>query len=428
MSGELTIGNPKRRRATLSGWADVFPYYAGYPQEFAADVLRSARLRKGGRVYDPWNGSGSTTSAAAALGLRAYGLDINPVMVLVARARLLPASEWSSLRPLSRRILQHARALDVEAGNDSLGEWFTAETASYIRRLERSVRDHLVESEGSPMTVGSLSALASTFYVALFSAARALSTKFKSSNPTWLRVAKKPEDLVKCDRTDVERCFLDAIERARGACRAGQITGSASEQTQVDLGDSTSTRPRKGTIDFILSSPPYCTRIDYTSATRVELAVISPLLTIDRAALSSKMLGSVRVPRDYPDEMVEWGPTAIRLLQVIRNHESHASNTYYLKSYLDYFTKLQAALGHCAEALRPEGRMVLVVQDSRYKGAPVDLQAITIEMCGSLGLPLCNRRDFPFRRSMRDVNSRSLAYGTDGSVRETALVFNKPGD
>jgi hypothetical protein len=69
--------------------------------------------------------------------------------------------------------------------------------------------------------------------------------------------------------------------------------------------------------------------------------------------------------------------------------------------------------------------MLLVVQDSQYKGISVDLQAITTEMCAELRLPLVERKDFAFSRSMRDVNSKAKAYGATGAVTETALVFRK---
>ena len=44
-------------------------------------------------MLDPWNGSGTTTYAAAQLGHSSIWLDLNPVMVIVARARLLSPSE-----------------------------------------------------------------------------------------------------------------------------------------------------------------------------------------------------------------------------------------------------------------------------------------------------------------------------------------------
>jgi len=425
METNLTLSNPKRRRATRGGWADLFPYYAGYPEEFATAVLNSARLRRNAYVYDPWNGSGSTTSAAAALGLRASGIDINPVMVVVARARLLPSSEWSSLRPLSRRIIQHARTLATDGEADELTAWFDSETTVHVRRLERSICEHLVEADEVDAPLDHLSALASTFYVALFSAVRSLCWKFRTSNPTWLRAATDPSQLLTYSRSEVEHRFLDAVERARSTCRAGSLTSKAGSRVRIDVADATRTRPRKNSVDLVLTSPPYCTRIDYTAATRVELAVLSRLARVTRSDLSAKMLGSIRVPKKFPRKRASWGPTAASFLTKVETHPSHASDTYYLKSHLDYFSKLFASLSQCAAALRPGGAALLVVQDSRYKGIHNDLQAVVSEMMDGLGLPLAQRSDFSFARSMRDVNSRSLSYGIDGAVRESALLFRK---
>ncbi|MDQ0340574.1 tRNA G10 N-methylase Trm11 [Caldalkalibacillus uzonensis] len=38
-------------------------------------------------VMDPWNGTGTTTDVAEQMGYFAIGLDINPVMVLIAKGR-----------------------------------------------------------------------------------------------------------------------------------------------------------------------------------------------------------------------------------------------------------------------------------------------------------------------------------------------------
>ena len=38
-------------------------------------------------------------------------------------------------------------------------------------------------------------------------------------------------------------------------------------------------------VDFVLTSPPYCTRIDSTAATRIELAVLAPYYYRPQSAL-----------------------------------------------------------------------------------------------------------------------------------------------
>jgi DNA modification methylase len=72
----------------------------GFSYDFAYKLIESAKLPKGAVVMADWNGSGTTTAAAAALNHHSYGFDLNPVMVVVAKARLLSTIEypaWSAL-------------------------------------------------------------------------------------------------------------------------------------------------------------------------------------------------------------------------------------------------------------------------------------------------------------------------------------------
>ncbi len=65
MFEQLKIISPKRDRRSQTGWEGFFPYYAGYPETFAATLLSSANLRADAVICDPWNGSGTTTYAAS---------------------------------------------------------------------------------------------------------------------------------------------------------------------------------------------------------------------------------------------------------------------------------------------------------------------------------------------------------------------------
>ena len=119
-------------------WEGFFPYYAGYSETFARALLTSANLPGDAVVFDPWNGSGTTTYTASLLGLTSYGFDLNPVMVVVARVRLLPTSEADSIGPLAREVVRCAET-DYEGfgGDEPLSLWFTDKTAFAIRAIER---------------------------------------------------------------------------------------------------------------------------------------------------------------------------------------------------------------------------------------------------------------------------------------------------
>ncbi len=169
---DLRICSPKRNSRVQTGWQGFFPYYAGYSETFARTLLESARLNRGDIVFDPWNGSGTTTYTASHLGVTSRGFDLNPVMVVVARARLLAASEADSIEPLAADVISNARIgrKSFDAA-DPLKCWFTNETALSIRAIEQSIRHHLVGKmtmTRSGTKLDRISGMAATFYVALF--------------------------------------------------------------------------------------------------------------------------------------------------------------------------------------------------------------------------------------------------------------------
>ena len=50
MAKRLRIVSPKRNKRLQTGWEGFFPYYAGYPELFARELLQSAKLPHGAVV------------------------------------------------------------------------------------------------------------------------------------------------------------------------------------------------------------------------------------------------------------------------------------------------------------------------------------------------------------------------------------------
>ena len=100
------IASPKRKPGEKSDW---YGYYAGYSADFVRDTLATivdSDTESSMRVLDPWNGSGTTTAVAAAQGYEAVGLDRNPALVTIAKARHLSlGSVRESLEPLLAEVI-----------------------------------------------------------------------------------------------------------------------------------------------------------------------------------------------------------------------------------------------------------------------------------------------------------------------------------
>lgn len=421
----ISILSPKRNARLQTGWEGFFPYYAGYPTIFATALLKSADLPIGATVLDPWNGSGTTIHAAAQLGINGIGIDINPAMVIVAKARLLPSTEADSLVPLGKEIVAASHLLSIIGQDDPLRTWFSQESAEAIRGIERAICSHLIGGLGHTNDlVGHMSHFAAAMYISLFAVCRRLVNRFYSSNPTWMRLRRPDERRVKAERGAIEKKFLKELAHMSAALQA-EAQPARIGSAQIRLGNSAAELPADCSADFVLTSPPYCTRIDYTSATRIELAIASPLLHKEVADLSREMLGSIRVPVNKIELNPTWGKKCAAFLRAVKKHPSKASAGYYLRTHLDYFDKLGRSLSEISRVLRPEARAIFVVQDSFYKEIHNDLPSMFVEIAEARNLTLVQRQNFYSARSMAGINRNSRLYNRRPGAVESVLCFEK---
>lgn len=427
---ELLILNPKRRKQAQSAWDEFFPYYAGYPDIFARSILSSARLDSKAVILDPWNGSGTTTQAASRMGFSAIGLDLNPVMIIVARSRMLLGSEADSILPLTAKILKHAGDDATECGKaDPLLWWFEKDTADCLRSIETSIRSTLLGGLTlTPRGVNfdHVSSLAATFYVALFDLAKNLASVFQSSNPTWLRKPKEGEARSSFSRGEISLRFQKKVRSMFDAIVAkSDLLSLAPVPVRTRLFDSTAPFSLDNSVDFVLTSPPYCTRIDYTAATRIQLAILQPLIDFSVDNLSRRMIGSIKVPKEEVHIRPEWGSKCVEFLQKVSAHDSHASSSYYLKTHVDYFDKIDRSIANVSACLKDGGAAVLVVQDSHYKEIHNDVPSITTDIAKRHGLVMRRRDDFVVKTSMSGINPRARAYNKCSKIVESVLCFQK---
>jgi len=89
---------------------------------------------------DPWNGSGITTTAAGALGYSGIGYDLNPVMVVVARAGLVASGAAEHTEQLTRVLRQGSLDLRQAPSGDPLLQWLSPKSVAAVRSLEQQLR------------------------------------------------------------------------------------------------------------------------------------------------------------------------------------------------------------------------------------------------------------------------------------------------
>jgi hypothetical protein len=407
----------------------LFDYYAGFSSTFAKTVIESAADSRSFVVADPWNGSGTTTEIASILGYKTYGFDLNPVMVLIAKAKMLGRGERPSIVPLLLQIVAVTGGESVfeNQPNDPLSRWLTDPAISSVRKLESAIQRVLVDAAGfqwlASRDIGSdVSDIAAFFYTALFRTLRVILANFLGSNPTWIKTAKSENDRIDLDLESVLASFEKQVREMATAIESDSYCRLQPDECFLNVASSEAIPLERGAADLILSSPPYCTRIDYAVATLPELALLGYSSTQFRE-LRDSLIGTSTISSKVPEQAHGWGATCNMFLDEMLLHESKASKSYYYKNHLQYFGAMYASVAEIKRVLAPDGLCVLVVQDSYYKEIHNDLPQIIVEMAVAHGLIAHRRVEFPNNRTLAGINRGVKQYRSRSTATESVLCL-----
>ena len=402
----VAVSCPKLPRVS-SGYR----YYAGYSRTFVRDIL--GLWPKHTLVLDPWNGSGTTTTVAAELGLACVGVDLNPAMVVVAKAGILRREDVSVIRQQAFGLRELRSAMIPLDRNDPLLEWLDRPSVARLRALQATL---VGSTRLTSAAVADLGAVEAFWLTALFHTARRATKAWQSSNPTWIKSRRNTQPVKLFWRPMVNE-ICNAAESALAVGATDSATG------QVILGSSNDLTSHGIKPDLVLGSPPYCTRIDYAVATRVELSVLGMSLA-EQASLRRTLMGTTTVPSAFTTLEGELGTTARRTLDAMAHHPSKASETYYWKWFAQYVTEYATSLAQVARITSRDGTIGLVVQNSYYKELHLDLAQITTEILAEHDWYPFHMYMFAPRRSLAHINPRAVAYRSETTKpQEQALFF-----
>jgi SAM-dependent methyltransferase len=374
-------------------------------------------------LLDPFVGSGTVVSEAMYAGLDVRGLDVNPLAVLVCRAKAGPFRP-RRLRAAVRQALRAARAdggTEPEADFPNVGKWFTARAVRELSRLRRAIR-----AEGELWARRFL-------WVALAETVRRTSCSRTSTYKLHIRpsaeVAGLPSPLAVFDAVVGRNLARHAA--FAGALRAAGLLDGAGYRGRVacDLADAR--EPIEGTFDVVVTSPPYG---DNTSTVPYGQSSYLPLQWIDAADIDPGMDGSYLRTTHEIDARSLGGARprgdVASLSEDLRRRSSaldatlaglgaaprdRAARVYFFVRDLD------ASLGQIARALRPNGYMLWTIGNRRVGGVQVPLGQIVADLLDAHGVArvLTLDRRIPSKR-MATRNSFAATMRA-----EEVIVFRK---
>ncbi|MGH3134496.1 MAG: DNA methyltransferase, partial [Gaiellaceae bacterium] len=227
----------------------LHPYLGKFIPQLV-EALLTRYVRPGGRVLDPFAGSGTTLVQALESGYDAVGVDVAAFNCLLTRVKTARYDLFRLEQDVREADAGRGRARERPQGY--VGEWFAPRASSELLRFGSLLRDY---------------EHADVLRVVLARAARSarLTTHFDlefpqapQREPYWCHKHRRTCRPVEEADKFLHRYLLDTLERVKTFQRVRDRTRDA----QMLHGDAR-TVELDGPFDAVLTSPPYPGLIDY---------------------------------------------------------------------------------------------------------------------------------------------------------------------
>lgn len=382
-------------------------------------------------VLDPYAGSGTALTEASIMGMPSAGIDIDPLSVLIANAKI------RLVRELNKKALENICILQDQLDTLRTGQLTLFEIrerqAAYaslippflLRRIPPQVQDEIVRDISFVLSViGCLDQETTLPFRVLLSDAISRKLKFRFLGLGYGRFALNimPGRIMETFR-DSLGYLAKSITVWHWLQHAANLTLAPSE---VRLGDARLLPFDKEAFDFIVTSPPYLPassgRENYLKSKALAMIALGLIRADEVDTYERTQTGSVH--REHND----WSKLPSKAREVVEWMAADDVRRVKAVATASYFVDLDQSLREIRRVLRPGGRCAMVIAKQhtfyRYKSREVvriiDNAEIVSELATLCGLELENAIHVELRKQNTVARPRSL-----DAYYETILILRR---
>lgn len=413
-----------------------YRFVLSFPPHLVRDYARKFGLNAQHQVLDPFCGTGTTVVECKKLGIRAVGLESNPVACFASQTKL----QWD-IDP--QKLLRHALMV-ADAANDRLERdgFFDDDTPRLLERpvskkatlrtLPEEVADLLLTNSISPLplhkTLVLLDALAehrddrfaNHERLALATALVNGISNLHFGPEVGVGTAKRDAPVISLWLDGVRAMAQDLENLPRGETPKAVIY-------QADAREGASMLPANS-VDAVITSPPYPNEKDYTRTTRLESVLLGfikskeDLRDLKKNLVRSNTRGVYKADTDDSHvaghEEIERIAAAIENRRIELNKDSGFERLYARVTKL-YFGGMTRHLAELRRVLRPGAQLAYVVGDqASYLRVMIRTGQLLADIAQSLGYEVVGL----------DLFRTRLATATREQLREEVVVLRWPGN
>jgi hypothetical protein len=412
-----------------------YRFVLSFPPHLVRSYIGKFDLDARHRVLDPFCGTGTTLVECKKLGIPAFGLESNPIACFASRTKL----NWKVDPDV---LLQHAqtvaKVVTQRLKNDGLSEdaglplfQSRAVVSTVLQRLSTESSDLLLRDSISPVPLHKT-------LVLLEEIEDHLDNRFRDHERLALATCLVngignlhfgPEVGVGPAKEDapVVSLWLNGIrEMVKDLRQLQNMRGADAIVYQADARDVTHVLP-PGSVDAVITSPPYPNEKDYTRTTRLESVLLGFIQSKkDLRALKQRLVRSNTrsvYKADTDDALVsnhceiQRIATAIEQRRIELNKDSGFERLYARVTKL-YFGGMTRHLSELRKVLRPGAQLAYVVGDqASYLRVMIRTGQILADIATSLG----------YEVTSIDLFRTRLATATREQLREEVVLLRWPG-
>lgn len=400
----------------ILGRRPVHPFPARMAPGIALEFLAEQQTPL--RVLDPMMGSGTVLAVARSKGHGVFGIDIDPLAVLISKV-WTTVVDGEAVKRKASEVLNRARAVFTtlpirkaypRGADEETRRFVTYWFDGYARRQLAA----LVTVIGRVRDKTIRNALWCGFSRLIISKQSGASLAMDLSH-------SRPHKVFKHAPSKPFRKFLSAVNRVVDNCIDKASTDCSGPVPVICKGDARHLPLADTSIDLVLTSPPYLNAIDYMRCSKFSLVWMGHKIPDLRQVRTESVGTESGRGKAFEDERIRAIVGQLKLRPKLVGHHERM-----LCRYID---DMQNAVSEVARVLVPGGKAVYVVGENTIRGTYVRNSLIVTAVAGLNGLHLSERRTRTLpanRRYLPPPVKRDDSGTLDARMRrEVVLVFTR---
>lgn len=325
-----------------------------YPAKFPAFITQKALeyARKEGievqQIVDIFCGCGTVAFEAKRNGIDFWGCDINPVAVLIAKAKS-HSYKMGKVEEYFKKIItffdlnKNTFAMP-ENVNERIQYWFLESTIKDLYLMKHAILKMVPETSKYRL-----------FYLCAFS-------NILKPTSKWLTKSIKPQLDPQKEPADVRDAFVKQYNFMKDAIKDLNLE----QNSKVVIQNSNALKTKKEKFaDLIITSPPYVTSYEYADLHQLSSLWLD--FAVDYRTLRKDSVGSNYNSSNMVELKDNLFPVGKEIVDKLENVDKSKAN-----AVAKYFYDMQQAADVCYKLLHDTGAVLMVIGNTEYKKVKID--------------------------------------------------------